>query len=176
MKEVLVACFISMVTSWTIDFTDNESIQDWVVVNDGVMGGRSKGFMTPGEAGLLFYGKVSLENNGGFTSVRCPYQPMNLSDFDVVELKYRSVGVRQVFQLEVDRRFYVPNYKIPLADSEDWEIVRIPLREVRQYRLGTKTGKLLDKNACAEVIRLGFITDEKRAGDFTFEVAYIKFE
>jgi hypothetical protein len=33
----------------------------------------------------------------------------------------------------------------------------------------------LDSNALGEVIRLGFITDEKKYGDFEFEIDYIEF-
>ena len=159
-----------------IDFKEREKVADWYIINDGVMGGLSKGKAMIGEDGLLFYGTVSLDNNGGFTSLRSPYSNFNLTPYSVVEIKYRSKGVRQAFQMEVDRRFYLPNYKVPLKNTEDWTIVRIQLEEVKQYRMGSKTGRLLESDALDEIIRVGFITDEKRAGDFTFEVAYIKFE
>lgn len=43
----------------------------WQVVNDGVMGGRSQGRITQKRGpGLTFTGNLSLENNGGFASVR----------------------------------------------------------------------------------------------------------
>jgi hypothetical protein len=43
----------------------------WTAVNDAVMGGVSEGRMTRTPDGpLLFTGRVSLDNNGGFASVR----------------------------------------------------------------------------------------------------------
>ena len=159
-----------------IDFKEREKVADWYIINDGVMGGLSRGKAMIGEDGLLFYGTVSLDNNGGFTSLRSPYSNFSLGQYTSVEIKYRSKGVRQAFQMEVDRRFYLPNYKIPLQNTEDWTIVRVQLEEVQQYRMGSKTGRSLDIDTLADIIRVGYITNEKRAGDFAFEVAYVKFE
>ncbi|MEE4204314.1 MAG: CIA30 family protein [Halieaceae bacterium] len=49
--------------------------ESWIAVNDGVMGGvsRSTYRAQQGYAGE-FSGEVSLENNGGFASVRAPLQ------------------------------------------------------------------------------------------------------
>jgi len=50
------------------DFTENKDTGNWMVVNDGVMGGLSKGTLTAGENGnAVFKGTISLENNGGFS-------------------------------------------------------------------------------------------------------------
>lgn len=43
----------------------------WRVVDDGVMGGLSKGKVQISKEGIMtFSGKLSLENNGGFSSLR----------------------------------------------------------------------------------------------------------
>ena len=49
----------------------NTDIDQWFVVNDNVMGGVSNSSMifTENET-LVFKGRVSLDNNGGFASVR----------------------------------------------------------------------------------------------------------
>lgn len=49
----------------------NTDIDQWYVVNDNVMGGVSNSSMvfTENET-LVFKGRVSLDNNGGFASVR----------------------------------------------------------------------------------------------------------
>ena len=57
------------------DFIPNENL-NWQVVNDGVMGGRSYGNLTrSGDSEALFSGNLSLENNGGFSSIRAYYPP-----------------------------------------------------------------------------------------------------
>ncbi|MGB5674135.1 MAG: CIA30 family protein, partial [Gemmatimonadota bacterium] len=47
------------------------TVADWAVVNDGVMGGLSSSeFVDSGAGFAVFRGELSLDNNGGFASVR----------------------------------------------------------------------------------------------------------
>ena len=46
------------------------SIEQWRTINDTVMGGMSSGEIVLTDEGLRFQGRISLENNGGFSSVR----------------------------------------------------------------------------------------------------------
>ena len=48
----------------------NMSIEPWYAINDDVMGGLSSGGMTMTGQHLHFHGELSLQNNGGFASVR----------------------------------------------------------------------------------------------------------
>lgn len=157
-----------------IDFNTKE-VQQWYVVNDGVMGGLSEGKVTKINEGFRFFGTVSLDNNGGFTSYRSPNRAYTLEGFEEVVVRYRSEGVGQALQLSVDNRFYIPNYKIDLPKSEEWATKVFTLAEVKQYRLGNPTGAYLNEAALSEVIRLSFITGEKKAGEFLLEVDYIAF-
>ena len=51
--------------------SDNIGIDKWRIVNDGVMGGISKSNIYLNEvSNIIFAGNVSLENNGGFASIR----------------------------------------------------------------------------------------------------------
>ena len=54
-----------------IDFSMPEEMDQWGIVNDGVMGGisQSQFTITPDKT-AIFQGDVSLENYGGFASVR----------------------------------------------------------------------------------------------------------
>jgi hypothetical protein len=66
-----IALFFFMNTQLIFDFDKNSSIKNWVIVDDVVMGGKSSGEFTLNKDGVAeFKGKVSLENNGGFSSVR----------------------------------------------------------------------------------------------------------
>ena len=48
-----------------------DAVSDWFVVNDGVMGGVSSNRIRPAsDDAAIFEGHLSLENNGGFASVR----------------------------------------------------------------------------------------------------------
>ncbi len=54
------------------DFADAEQADGWSVINDTVMGGVSSGDLTWSDGSLVFSGFLSLENNGGFASIRSP--------------------------------------------------------------------------------------------------------
>ncbi|MCU7555917.1 CIA30 family protein [Alteromonas sp. ASW11-19] len=51
-------------------FTQHSERDQWRIVNDTVMGGRSVANLQFSEKGMVFSGRLSLENNGGFASVR----------------------------------------------------------------------------------------------------------
>ena len=53
------------------DFNKNSDIRDWVVVDDGVMGGVSNGSIRLDKSvNGLYRGYISLDNYGGFSSIR----------------------------------------------------------------------------------------------------------
>jgi hypothetical protein len=58
-----------------VDLADPGAVAGWTTVNDPVMGGKSISRVTFADGGLVFSGEVSLENNGGFASVRSPQDP-----------------------------------------------------------------------------------------------------
>ena len=159
-----------------IDFGSDGS-SEWYVLNDGVMGGRSTSQIKETEYSILFSGTVSLKNNGGFASVRGDYQKSDLTEFSKVVIRYRATGRQFSFQLETNPFWYQPNYKLLLEPTgEDWETVESDLLDLQEFRVGRKTGNKLSESELQEVIRLGFITEEKREGDFILEVDYIEFQ
>jgi len=67
-NEMVVAVF---------DFSSSDSaggstMAGWSVVNDTVMGGVSSGQLAMEDGLMIFSGELSLDNNGGFASVRSP--------------------------------------------------------------------------------------------------------
>ena len=174
----LNTCIISLImvfNPFLIDFAKSD-LSNWRIVNDGVMGGLSQGKVEETDNGFLFYGKVSLANNGGFTSYRSPNTDFDLGAYETVTVRYKAEGIEQALQLSVDERFYIPNYKVGLAISEEWVTKTFKLKEIKQFRLGEPTGVYLSKEALDKVIRLSFITNEKKEGDFKLWVDYVKFE
>jgi NADH dehydrogenase [ubiquinone] 1 alpha subcomplex assembly factor 1 len=61
-----------MLQSMTLfDFSKDSNLSNWRILDDVVMGGRSNGIFKLNEDNHgEFSGKISLENNGGFSSVR----------------------------------------------------------------------------------------------------------
>ncbi|MBX2873940.1 MAG: CIA30 family protein [Saprospiraceae bacterium] len=159
-----------------IDFGKRTSAPGWQVINDGVMGGLSQGEVNFTNQSARFFGRVSLANNGGFASFRSPYGNIDLSEFSSIKFRVKSTGIRCAFTLETDRRFWMPNYKHQLKlESEGWEIIEVSLADFKQYRLGRPTGRALQPETKGEIIRMGWITDEKKEGPFSLEIDYVEF-
>jgi NADH dehydrogenase [ubiquinone] 1 alpha subcomplex assembly factor 1 len=68
-------------------------IRQWQSVNDGVMGRRSDGRVKINEDQRLeFYSTLSLENNGGFASVRARGTNLGLQQGDSIVTRVRGDG------------------------------------------------------------------------------------
>ena len=62
----------------------------WRIVNDGVMGGLSSSKVIVNDDNkIIFSGNVSLENNGGFASLRSPVKNYNFEKFSGIELRMK---------------------------------------------------------------------------------------
>ena len=86
------------------DFSEPDAAKAWVNVNDGVMGGVSDGRlkMTDNKT-MEFFGTLSLENNGGFASVRSRPRKVNLKADDSVAARVRGDGREYRMNLYVPR-------------------------------------------------------------------------
>ncbi|MCI4671922.1 MAG: CIA30 family protein [Bacteroidia bacterium] len=159
------------------DFGSQKSGKNWMVINDGVMGGLSRGGLQFSENSLQFSGNVSLANNGGFSSLKSPFGSFDLGDAQIVEIRYRSKGYAIALTLENYPQFYMPYYKLILKDTKgEWQTLKVDVKEFKAYRLGQAFDQSITPEKLASVIRIGFITSEKREGDFDMEVDYLKFK
>lgn len=180
MRALLILSIIilplSMKKTSKIDFGKQKDGRNWSVVNDGVMGGLSQGNAELTDNSILFKGRVSLDNNGGFSSLRSSFSRKQLLNYKQVTLRYRSKGISLAMTLSVSRRWYVPNYKTSLSSTNgEWKTITLPLKDFRKHYIGRPMNETIDEDALDEVIRFGFITDEKKYGDFEFEIDYMEF-
>ena len=75
------------------DFSKESSSRNWVIFNDGVMGGLSRGQLTLSPEGYgKFSGTVSLANNGGFTSIRCNLSPTAVPQGAKISMRIKGDG------------------------------------------------------------------------------------
>ena len=87
------------------DFAGPEAAQQWQVVNDGVMGGVSDGrFRITPEDTLEFFGTLSLENNGGFASVRTKPADHDINAGDDLVIRVKGDGREYVLNLSTKSR------------------------------------------------------------------------
>ena len=108
------------------DFDTNCELLRWAVVDDVVMGGRSDGHLEINEEGHgVFYGDVSLDNNGGFSSVRYKMNPLELDGQKMVVVRLKGDGKRYQFRLK-ENRFDRHSYVYYFETTGDWQTIEIP--------------------------------------------------
>ena len=155
-----------------IDFADAEG-PEWVVVNDGVMGGVSQSRVRrASEETAVFEGTLSLENNGGFASVRALVGTLDLSSEAGLEIRVRGDGRRYQLRLRTEDRFDGAAYRAEFQPGEDWQTIRIPFDAFEPVFRGRilKDAPPLDTE---NIEQLGIMLADKRAGPFALEIRWI---
>lgn len=146
----------------------------WQAIADGVMGGLSTGGMQRTKSGgLRFAGEISLENNGGFASVRRALDA-DLSGLRALRLEVRGDGRPYQCRLREDDDSDSGAWSADFTAGDDWQSVELPLDAFRRAFRGqpvTDTGPL-DPG----LIRLlGFMLVDRTAGSFCLEIRSITF-
>jgi len=157
------------VTLFAFDTADEA---DWDVVNDGVMGGRSQGFVTIAEGALRFTGTL-VTQGGGFTSVRAP-RAIDLSGQLGLELRVRGSGRQFEVELSDGLRTYGRNIsrRAPFPTSAEWTVVRIPFTSLRSTIFGQAVNAApID---LARIQAVGLYMVDAQDGPFRLEVDYIR--
>lgn len=164
------------VTQKRIDFGSQKD-KSWGVINDGVMGGMSKGTVSYTKESVKLSGFISLANNGGFSSLKGPFQANDLSTFKEVTIRYRSEGIAFAMTLETDRRWFIPYFKHPLkSTSKEWTEITFPIKDFKKYNIGRATGEKISQEDLSKILRIGFISNEKQESNFNFEVDFVEFK
>ncbi len=159
------------------DFAGADAAKEWQNINDGVMGGVSEGkFKITDKKTLEFYGRLSLENNGGFASVRTKAKKLGLEKGDVLLVRLRGDGREYSMNLHVPRPLVAFSYRSMIQTKKDeWIEVRLPLDKFQATSFG-KVVKDAGPVDPLEVSGLGFLLGDKKAGPFKLEVEWIKVE
>ena len=90
-------------TSVLFDGVAAGAAEAFAVVNDGVMGGVSSSSVTDSAEGVVFTGSVSLDNNGGFASIRAGFAGVvDLSGFSELVIDAAGDGKTYVVELRTD--------------------------------------------------------------------------
>ncbi len=155
-------------------FTGENPDVEWQSNNDGVMGGLSKGSANITEGGMLFNGDISLENNGGFSSIyfRANY---DLSDFSGIQLKVLGDGRSYQLRLESDAMF---SQRSPVSFSsefktreDEWAEIFLPFSGLIQTWRGRQlSGYTFNPG---HIRRISVMLADKKLGEFRLKVASI---
>ncbi len=138
------------------------------------MGGRSQGTAAVLDGQLLFRGTLSLENNGGFASVRSVGRDFDLSGCRTVVLRVRGDGRRYQLRLATDARHrdIAVSFGAEFGTrAGEWMQVRVALASLQATVRGSPLpGVSMDPSRVREV---GLLIADKRAGAFVLAVDWI---
>ena len=158
------------------DFTSNVGFQSWRTVDDRVMGGVSRSRMIPQERFASFQGTLSLENNGGFASVRSPELDERLENVDSIRLKVRGDGRTYQLSIRTDRVFDGVRYRTSFDTEEGvWEEVVLSLGYFSPTRRGRCVPGTPDLRA-SDVRSFGLMVADKQDGQFRLDVESLSAE
>jgi monofunctional biosynthetic peptidoglycan transglycosylase len=154
-------------------FDDPAREAEWRTVNDGVMGGISQGRFRITEAETLeFSGSLSLENNGGFSSIRSSPRPLGLHPGDVIHVRLRGDGRRYFMNLYVPGSRTAFSYRAGIQTTRDeWMGIQIPIERFRASWFGRQVDDPLEVE---RVHSLGFMLSDGEAGPFQLEIGSIQ--
>jgi len=129
--KLILYTLLMLKTMTLYDFSSEiNDNHDWYILDDVVMGGRSNGSFKINEDGHgMFFGTVSLENNGGFSSVRYQFKTKAVGDYTKIKLRIKGDGKTYQFRVKVNSRDDA-SYVHEFETTKDWMVVEIPFSEL----------------------------------------------
>lgn len=156
-----------------LDFPAIESAP--VIVDDVVMGGHSRSSFGPHSRDTsLFSGLVSLENGGGFASVRMGLARTDFSEVESLKLRVRGDG--RVYQLRLrsedseDGPGYAARFE---TTAGQWEILTIPLSDFEATFRGRPVPEVRPLRDSA-VCQIGILISDRQEGPFRLEMDWVR--
>lgn len=177
--SLLLACLPAAASEHqsVAEFTPDEAEKlDWRVVDDGVMGGLSQGKREISKDGILrFFGVLSLENNGGFSSLRTEPVNLDLSGADGLTLRVMGDGRSYQIRLATDAEYRGREMSFQAdfrTEKGKWIEVKVPFNRL----VGTWRGEDLPDRVFdpAKIRRLGLQLADKKEGAFELRVDWIR--
>jgi NADH dehydrogenase [ubiquinone] 1 alpha subcomplex assembly factor 1 len=155
---------------------DGKDGMDWQVVNDGVMGGLSEGKLTQKTAGtMMFSGRLSLENNGGFSTFRSGALKLDLSRHSGLVLRLRGDGRTYQVRLATDARFRGMEVSFAAEFSTikgEWTEVRVPFAHFKGSFRGLDLPE--ERLDASRIQRVSILIGDQRQAPFTVELDFIR--
>mgnify|MGYP001272170474 CR=1 FL=1 len=156
------------------DFNKISNIKTWTVINDAVMGGKSEGdFFIDSDGNGVFEGDVSLENNGGFSSVKYSFSKIDIKNASKINLVVKGDGKNYQFRLKgksKDKHSFVSKF----STTGEWQEIEIQLKDMYpSFR-----GKKLEISNFSEdsIEEIAFLIGNKSAEHFKLIIDKIEFK
>jgi NADH dehydrogenase [ubiquinone] 1 alpha subcomplex assembly factor 1 len=122
--------FSSIASRMIFDFNKNSDVENWRIVDDIVMGGKSSGaFKLSSEGQGFFEGTISLEKSGGFSSVHYRFEKTLIKESTKIIIKLRGDGKKYQFRIKTKSGDYY-SYISPFSTTEELQEIQILLKEM----------------------------------------------
>mgnify|MGYP006140582471 FL=1 len=156
------------------DFNIGQNVNDWFVVDDVVMGGRSLGSFSLVEGGNgLFRGYISLKNYGGFSSIRCKQKEVGIDNYQYIVIKV--FGDNKFYQLRIKSRYdHRHQYVKRFYAKNEWQEIKIPLNSMEPQYRGRKL-RMRNFNSDS-IVEFGILIGNKVEENFSLMIDYISLE
>ena len=156
------------------DFTQAAiEAEQWRNVDDTVMGGISQGeIVVTAESTGVFSGTLSLENNGGFSSVRRDTSGYDFSGVEALSVRIKGDGRRYQLRVQTrdaDRVTYRAEFS---TTTDQWQTITVPIERFEPVFRGRIIESAPPLSADG-IYQIGFLIADKRSGDFRLEVDWI---
>jgi len=153
-----------MTAQTLVNFKENPTTENWTVVDDIVMGGRSSGSFSLSEEGYgKFYGEVSLENNGGFSSVKYDMKTVSVKPNSTIRIRLKGDGNAYQFRVK-DKRRHSYSYITTFETTGDWQTLEFTLADLHPTFRGRKVDlPNFDQNTIEE---LRFLIGNRKPQEF----------
>ena len=158
-----------------IDFTQENEHQNWTATNDNIMGGISTGGLVYEGETSQFKGELSLENNGGFSSINRSIESLG-SEMDSVELTFvgdgRSYQLRLTTWIDGNRTNYKHNFETIKGEQLKKVFQLTDFQAVFRGRLLSGAPRL----KAQDIKQLGFLIADKQPLPFELNLIQVQFK
>ncbi len=147
----------------------------WEAVDDRIMGGCSQSHPEYiDNVGLHFSGKVSLENSGGFASIRSTPGNYDLARYSGLKLRLRGDGKSYKLSLRTDLFFDGVSYQITFTTIKDsWQEITLPFTAFISTHHGIKLFTVAPMDLTS-IKSFGLFIADRQEGPFQLDIDCIK--
>ena len=145
--------------------------QPWVIVNDGVMGGRSQGAVTTETNQMQFTGNI-VTDGGGFSSVRRLLDD-GLDESDRLQIRLRTDERQyEVLLTDIDSQAYRVTYYAPRkTEGDGWQVIDVSFDDLEARIFGRRVDA--PPFQPQNVTSIGIILADGADGEFSLELDWI---
>ena len=154
------------------NFISDNSLKNWSIVDDDVMGGISSSNIVINKNGMgLFSGHVSTKNNGGFSSLRHQFKLVDISNYKSFVIRVKGDGKNYQFRVKSNLNEY-HSYKYEFKTNNTWQDIEINFNQLQP----TFRGRMLNMPSFSNVTlqEICFLISNKIEEDFSLEIDYVK--